>query len=133
MGKHIRDELHRSEFIMWSDPDQPKVMDLFAGFNVRNEMVVTCDYTDYEATEYNCATAAVVDKDDVEKMARRHNVKYSEVPYFISQNMDEWREIVNPSIFEVMDCFKDIMERLVEEGCRYRIIRKYGKDDFFWF
>lgn len=131
-SNHFTDELHHKEFVICSDEDHPQVMDLYVGFNSRGQLVVTCDYTDYEAQEYNCATAAIVDKEDVMNLAKKHEIQLNDVPYMIMMEMDEWREIVNPTIREILDCFTDITECLVDDGCTFKIERKYGKDDFFW-
>ncbi len=81
-------------------------MDLLVGFNFSDELVIVIDFFDYEEPAYNCSTAAIVNTDDARIMARRHNIAYSQLPRFIVECMAEWREIINPSLNNVRDCFK---------------------------
>lgn len=126
MGKHISDTLYSCRHVMSSDEDQPIVMDINIGFNLRDELTVSVDLYDYDQPWYNCSTAAVVNKDDLRKIAKRHKIDIDDLPEFISECMAEWREIVNPDFDQVVDCFKEITECLLDEGCRFRIIRTYG-------
>lgn len=130
MGKHISDSLYSPCcHIMSSDEDQPIVMDIYVGFNMSSQLVVCVDLHDYDEPEYNCSTAAVVNFDDSHKMARHHRVKHSRLPIFIAECMEEWGYIINPTFTQVRDCFKEITECLLDEGCRFRIKRTYGKGD----
>lgn len=130
MSKHISDTLYRVGHIMSSDEDQPIVMDLLVGFNFSDELVIVIDFFDYEEPAYNCSTAAIVNTDDARIMARRHNIAYSQLPRFITECMSEWREIINPGLNNVRDCFKEITECLLDEGCRFRIKRTHGPNDY---
>lgn len=112
---------------MSSDDDQPIVMDLYVGFNFRNQIVVCVDLHDYDEPEYNCSTAAVVDIDDARVMARNNKVDYRRLPVFIGECMEGWSEITNATFTQVEDCFKEITECLLDEGCRFKIVRTYGK------
>lgn len=129
MTKHFSDLFNYLSLVMCSDDDQPMIMEIFAGFNLRNELTISIEYTDYEDRRYNCSTAAVVNTDDARAMARRHKVDYYSLPRFISECMKEWQEIINPTFNQVCDCFKEITECLLDEGCRFRIIRTTGKND----
>lgn len=130
MGKHISDKFYFCSYVMSSDDDQPMVMEICAGITSRNELAVSVDFHDYEERSYNCSTAAVVDVDDARRMARRHGVKFEGLPRFISDCMGEWRELVNPTFRQVEGCFKEITECLLDEGCRFRIVRTYGARGF---
>ena len=127
MTKHFSDSLYPFRLVMCSDDDQPLIMEIFTGFNSRDELTISIEYTDYEEPKYNCSTAAVVKTDDARAMARRHKVDYQHLPDFISECMGEWREIVNPTLNQVRDCFKEITECLLDERCRFRIIHTKGK------
>ncbi len=129
MGKHISDKFYSCCHVMSSDEDQPIVMEIYAGFTSRKVLAVSIDLHDYEEPWYNCSTAAFVDVDDARQMAKRHKVKYDDLPQFISESMEEWRDIVNPNFRQVTDCFQEITECLLDEGCRFRIERTYGKGD----
>lgn len=129
MGKHIGDSLSLpSCHIMSSDEDQPIVMDMIVGFNKSEQLVVCVDLYDYEEPEYDCSTAAVVNLDDSHKMACHHRVEHYQLPEFIGDCMAEWGEIINPNFAQVRDCFKEITECLLDEGCRFKIERTYGKN-----
>ena len=115
MGKLLGDEFYTFCSIMSSDEDQPIVMDIYVGFTWREELAITVDCHNYEDHRYDCSTSAIVNEQDARAMARRHKVKYPQLPRFIADCMAEWREIINP-------------ECLPDEGCRFRITRTHGKD-----
>ena len=127
MGKHISDSLHSCCHIMSSDEDQPIIMDIYAGLTMRDELVISVDLSDYNEPLHNASTAAVVNIEDARQMAKRHKIKYERLPRFISDCMEEWREIINPDFRQVKDCFKEITECLLDERCRFKIKRTYGK------
>ncbi len=114
---------------MNSDDDQPIIIEIIVGFNRTGQLVVCVDFYDYDEPEYNCSTAAIVNLEDSQKMARHHRVKHHQLPEFIGDCMEEWGDIINPTFTQVRDCFKEITECLLDEGCRFKIIRTYGKDD----
>ena len=114
---------------MGPDEDQPIVMDVYVDFNILGQLVVCVVLHDYDKPEYNCSTAAVVNLEDSQAMARRHRVKHSHLPMFIAECMEEWGEVINPKFSQVRACFKEITECLLDEGCRFRIERTYGKGD----
>ena len=130
MGQHISRSLHGINFVMSSDEDSFIVMDIYAGFNSRHELTISLDYYDYDFPVYNCSTAVVVNTEDAFKMARNNKVKYSELPTFISECMSEWREIINPTLHQTRDCFSEIIDALLEENCRFKLERTYGKNNF---
>ena len=130
MGKHISDGLYLPCcHIMNSDDDQPIIMEIIVGFNRTGQLVVCVDLYDYDEPEYNCSTTAIVNLEDSKKMARHHRVKHHNLPKFIGECMEEWGYIINPTFTQVRDCFKEITECLLDEGCRFKIIRTYGKDN----
>lgn len=131
MGKHLSDSLYTPCCqIMNSDDDQPIVMELIVGFNHEGRLMVCVDLTDYEEPVYNCSTAAVVNLEDSQKMSKRHHVKHHKLPKLISECMEEWSDIINPNFKQVRNCFKEITECLLDEGCRFKIERTLGKDEY---
>lgn len=130
MSRHISDSLHSCYVVMSTDEDQPRVIDIYVGFNEKQELVVTADYSNFENGAYNCSTAIVVSTEDGWKMARRNRVRYSGLPYFIAECMHEWGEIVNADLASARRCIKEIHESLLDEGCRTRIVRTYGRNEF---
>lgn len=128
MGKHISDRFHSCYTIISSDEDQPSSTDIYVGFTMRGELAISIDLTDYEEPWFNASTAAIVNIDDARRMAKRHNIKYEDLPLFICECMEEdWGGIINPTGREVKACFKEITECLLDERCRFKIIRTYGK------
>lgn len=115
---------------MNSDEDQPMVMDIYVGFTSQNELAVSVDFSNYEDPRYNCSTFAIVDYEDGVRLAKRHKISHDKLPQFISECMDEWDEIVNPTLSQVRECFKEITECLLDEGCHFKIGRTYGKNDY---
>lgn len=63
-------------------------------------------------------------------MALRNKIKYNDLLRFITRHMDDWGEIINASPRQVRECFKEITEFLLDEGCRFKIERTYGKHDW---
>ena len=126
MGQHISDTLYSLCYVMTSDEDQPVIMDICVGFNIKDELVVCVDFHDYDDPARRCSTAAVVHYDDSRAMARRHHLDHDDLPLFISQCMERWARIVNASLSQVVACFKEITECLLDEGCRFTIIRTYA-------
>ena len=130
-AKHISDSLSLTSGVMSTDDDQPRIMNIAAGFNYFAELTVAAEYYNIEAPEYDCHTAAIVNTEDAERMARRNKVSYWELPYFIADCMERWGRIVNPTPRHARKCFREITDCLIEEGCRFRIERTYGKNDWF--
>ena len=124
--KKKSDEILFPSFIMNSDNDQPIVRELYAGISVKGELIVCIKHTDYDDKRYNCSTCAVISRDETKKLARKLKVKFQNLPRFISDCMSDWDEIVNPTIRQVYECFKEVTECILDEGCRFKIKRKYG-------
>ena len=130
MGKHISDSLQSYCLVMSSDEDQPIVMDIYVGFTMHGELAISIDRSDYDDPRNNASTAAIVNIEDAHRMAEHHKIKYEDLPCFISENMEEWRDMPNPDFSQVKECFKEITERLLDEGCRFEIKRTYGKGGY---
>lgn len=129
MSERLTDVCH----IMNSDDDQPIVMTLSAGIRRASSLVICVDTENYENHRLDSSIGAVVGREDFMKLARRHSLNPDEVPQFIAECMAEWGELVNPAFTDVMDCFKEITECLLDEGCRFRIVRssrRHGLRDF---
>lgn len=127
MGKHFSDDLYECRHVMSSDEDLPIVMDIYVGFSQWDELTVSVELSDYEEPWRNCSTAAVVNVDDAHRMAARHGIDYERLPQFIAECMADWRKLINPRFGKVKDCFKEITECLLDEGCRFRIERTCGR------
>lgn len=127
--KFFSDCFYNFRHVMSSDDDQPIVMEIFAGINYRGNLAVSVDLHDYDDPRYSCSTAAIVNSDDARRMARRHGIRFEQLPSLIADSMDGWRRIVNADFRQVRACFKEITECLLDEGCRFRIERIYGKNE----
>ncbi|MDE6770083.1 MAG: hypothetical protein K2J78_10205 [Muribaculaceae bacterium] len=44
--------------------------------------------------------------------------------------MDDWNDIERPSLAQTRECFKEITERLLDEGCHFQIKRINGANDY---
>lgn len=126
MGKIKSDTLKKRVQIMVSDEDQPIVTEIYVGFDGRNNLVVSVDNLDYESPEFDCSTWVTVRRDEVAMLAKRLRIKKYNLPQFIAYCMSEWREIVNPTGSQVKDCFKEITECFLDEGCHFRVGRTSG-------
>lgn len=126
--KNISDKNIISCLIMSSDEDQPIIEDLYAGINTKGQLIISIEHTDYEDERYNCSTWAVVRNDETRRLARRLKVTRTELPDFIRECMSYMTYKVNPTFDDVRDCFKEITECLLDEGCRFRINRSCGRN-----
>lgn len=122
---------HSSSFlIISSDDDQPIVQDLYVLIDSSYKLTVSVTNIDYEDDRYNCSTSAIVSPDETRKLAARLNIAPHKLPLLIGDAMKEWREIINPTFNQVQDCFKEITECLLDEGCRLKIKRTHGPHGF---
>ena len=119
-------KLRNGHTIMYSDYDQTVVNELSVGFDFRSNLLVVDDQTDYDDDRRNNVTIAVVDRVDAQQLARRLGVPIDDLPRFIAESMSEWSKIVNASWRQVQECFDEITECFLDEGCQFRIERLYG-------
>lgn len=132
---HLSDGLLASKHIISSDEDQSAVQDLTIGLSSNLELYIVIDHSDYKNRRYNCSTAAVVDCDNTLQLAKRHKVAIHELPEFISNYIYEWMEENEVDEYtggrsDVVACFKEITECLLDERCKFNIQRTYGKDGY---
>ena len=130
MGYHISNSLFGTYLVMSSDEDAPIVRDIVVGFNQDKNVTVSLDHYDYEQKEYNCSTAFVVNQIDGFKLARKLNIPYKDLPHYIALYMEDWRKIINPTLYQVKDCFCEIYDNFLAENCRLRMIYTYGKKGY---
>ena len=110
--------------IMCSDEDQPKVEDLYVGFDASMCLVVTIEHTDYEKPGHNHSVAAIVSKEDAFRLSKRLKVPMTQLPDVVCESMEEYSRIVNADFSEGQACFKDILDCFVGEKCHYKIERR---------
>ncbi len=104
--------------------------EIYAGFDHDFNLMIVCAHTDSDDPDYDCATYALIDKDEALRLAKRLSVTLRELPTEISRSMEEWEELRCPTPSDVRDCFKDITECLIEEGCQLRICRAPAKNGY---
>lgn len=84
-------------------------------------MVIMCESCDLDSSVSYSAIYAVADKDEALRLARHLGVSLRELPAEIGRSMENWYDIPAPTPSDVRDCFKDITECLVDEGCHFKI------------
>ncbi len=119
-------EFFIAETIACNPDDFELYVALIVGISSRRHLVLMIDHTNYLDKACSCATWAVVNDEDAHAMAARYKVKFEELPALILRAMEEW-ECYTASLRYVVDVFADCLERLLDEGCRFRIERSYGK------
>lgn len=117
-------------YVFNSHEDFSVVEDLYAGFDHDFNLIILCEYTDYDNPRYNCATCALLTAREAMRLAKRLKVTLTNLPVEIANAMSEWDEIVCPLPSHVRDCFKEITECLLDEGCHFRIIRKSSSNGY---
>lgn len=94
-------------------------------------LIIMCEHTDREKQDYDCATYAILDKHEAIRLAGRLKTTLLDLPLEIAESMSEWRDMACPLYADVRDCFKEITECLIAEGCHFKIKRKFHQV-IFW-
>lgn len=116
-----------SSWIMGTDYELPFAYDLHTGIDTRGRLTVSVEYTNLEKPAYNCCTWARLSPSETLRLARRLKTGLTRLPDTINRfisGIDEWSD--NPERDEVIACFKDITERLLDEGSHFTIHRNAG-------
>jgi len=121
------ENLISEQLIMCSDEDQPIVQDLIVGFDTKFNLVISIIHTDYGDGRKNCFTSVVLLHSESMRLARRLKVHHYQLPQHIAECMSEWSEVANPSLKDVQDCFGEIIECILNEGCKFRIRRYFDR------
>ncbi len=124
-----RDSLICLNRLFNSHDDYSTVEALYAGFDDEFNLVILCEHTTYDNPVSNFATIAVVDKDEAFILAQKHKVALKELPYTIGI-YDDWFDISCPTPNDVRDCFKEVTDDLIAEGCHFKIKRKPSPNGF---
>lgn len=123
-------DLHSACHVFCSDEDQTTVEDITVGFDSRQNLIILLEYTDYDSPSHNSSIHAKVDADEAAMLAARLEIPLTRLPSFISESMDDYSSIINPTLSQVRDCFKEITECLLDEGCHFSIIRTPSRNGF---
>lgn len=125
------DDLARCICVFNSHEDFSVFEAVYAGYDENLNLIIICEHTDYDAPDYDCALYAVLNKHEALRLARRLKVTLLDLPLQIAESMSEWDEIVCPLPSDVRNCFKEITECLVDEGCHFRIKSKPARNGYF--
>jgi len=117
-------------YVFHSHDDFTVIEDLYAGFDNNFNLIILCEHTDIDEPDFNCATCAILKKDEAFRLAKRLKVSLQELPMEISDAMSDWRQIACPMPNDVIDCLKGITECLIDEGCHFHIRRKLSANGF---
>ncbi len=121
------EDLFLLRYIFSSDDDGNPVEDIYVGYDEAFNLIVLIEHADYDFPEYNCCAYAVINKDEAFKLAKRLKASMTELPGIVSYSVDdEYYEIVNPSIRQTQECFRDILGCFANEKCIFRLVRTYG-------
>lgn len=104
--------------------------EIYAGFDHEFNLMIVCEHSDSDDPDYNCATYAMMDKEEAFRLAKKLSVSLKELPTEISRSMEEWGTLPCPTPSDVKDCFKDITECIIEEGCHLKICRSPSKNGY---
>lgn len=126
----VSDDLIRCISIFNSHEDFSVYEAIHAGYDNKLNLIIICEHTDYDESGYDCATYAILNKHEATRLAKRLKVTLSSLPLEIAYAMSEWDEIVCPMPSDVRNCFKEITECLLDEGCHFRINRKFSPNGF---
>ncbi len=125
-----REDLICFAYVFNSHDDFSVVENLYTGFDSGFNLIVVCEHIDYDYPEYNCATYAIVKKEEAYCLAKRLKVSLHDLPKEISDAMSDWHEIACAVPNDVRACFKEITECLIDEDCHFTITRKPAQNGF---
>lgn len=122
----MSDDLIRCVCVFNSHEDFSVFEAIYVGYDDNLNLVIMCEHTDYDEPDYNCATYAILSKHEAARLAKRLKVTLLNLPLNIANSMSEWDEMVCPLPSDVRNCFKEITECLIDEGCHFRINRRFS-------
>lgn len=103
---------------------------VYVGFDSKINLIILCEYSCYSRPEFDCGTYAILSPGEAFRLAKRLKVALSDLPAEIGQAMADWNEIHFAEPSDVRDCFKEITECLIDEGCRFRIARRRARNGY---
>ncbi len=124
------DDLIRCVCVFNSHEDFSVYEAIYVGYDDNLNLVIICEHIDYDEPDYDCATYAILSKYEATRLAKRFKATLLNLPLEIANSMSEWDEIVCPVPRDVRNCFKEITECLIDEGCHFRINRKFSAKGF---
>lgn len=124
------DDLIRCVCVFNSHEDFSVYEAIYAGYDDSLNLIIMCEHTDCDEPDYDCATYAILSKHEATRLAKLLKVTISNLPLEIAESMSEWDEIVCPLPSDVRNCFKEVTECLIDEGCHFRIKRKSARNGY---
>lgn len=107
------------EWIAQSDDDLEIWASVTVGFDGEKELAVKWEYIDYEEEEHNKLVVAFVTFEDAYDMAKRLNVRLTELPLAIKKRCGYSSNTLVPS--QVEACFKEVLDFIVSCDVRYNL------------
>lgn len=130
MEKLVLHTLTANSVIMESDIERRVIDVLGCGFDRAGRLVIAVDHIDEEDPRNECSLSATIERCEAYALARRLDTSLTRLPAFIAECMEEWRRLRYPDPEDVRDCFKEITECLIDEGCRFRLSRTIARSGY---
>jgi hypothetical protein len=101
---------------------------IYLGFDQKYNLVIVCEDKDYVHDGNDCATYIQLDRAEALRLAGIMELHLKDLPTGISDFMSHWwADSPMAETGTMRDCFKEIIERLTEEGCYFKVIRKRSR------
>lgn len=113
-----------------SDEDADIVEDIYMGYDQSMNLNIVLEHSDYSEPQYNCLVYAEINKDEAYELAKRLHVPMTHISDAIKTSIGNYKHIVNPSLNQTRDCFKQILDFIADNNCRYRVHRTFGADNY---
>lgn len=127
------DDLFLTDCIYTSDEDADMVEDIFVGYDPMMNLNVVLEHSDYSEPQYNCFICAEINKDDAYELAKRLHVKMTQISEAFRASIADYTHLVNPTLSQTRDCFKELLDFIADNNCRYKIHRTFGADNYTCF
>ncbi len=124
------DDLIRGICVFNSHEDFSVYEAIYVGYDDSLNLVIMCEHTNCDEPDFDCATYAILSKQEAARLAKRLKVTLLNLPLEIAKSMSEWDEMVCPLPSDVRSCFKEITECLIDEGCHFRMHRKPANNGY---
>ena len=126
------EDLFLLSYIFSSDDDGDCLEDIYAGYDDKFNLVILIEHMDSNYPEHNCCAYAIINKDDAFLLAKQLKVGMTDLPAAISKSIgDDYYDLVNPSVNQTQRCFREIIEYLGYEKCKFKLIRELGIGGYY--
>lgn len=107
------------EWIAQSDDELEIWASVTVGFDSEKELAVKLEFVDYEDEEKSSFVFAFVSFNDAYDLAKRLNVRLTELPKAIKRQCGRSSTTLLPS--QVEKCFKEVLDFLINCGIQYKL------------